>query len=80
MPVSELILYTTLGCHLCEQAAELLQQVQIEQDLQITPVDIADDEKLVDMYGIRIPVIRNEAKAAEIGWPFQIEDILSLLD
>lgn len=41
-------------------------------------VDIATDENLVALYGIRIPVVKNSANQKEVGWPFSVEDIASL--
>ena len=64
------VLYTTLGCHLCEQAHALLLQLQGEgMDLQVLPTEIADDETLMARYGIRIPVVAR-TDGAELGWPF----------
>lgn len=69
-----LVLYTTSGCHLCEQA-----QLLIEEELagagspgrwQLVFRDIADDEALMQRYGIRIPVVRRTDNDEELGWPF----------
>ena len=67
------IFYTTSGCHLCEQALVLLNQVQQVKDIQIETVDIADSDHLIERYGIRIPVIRLEDAECELGWPFSID-------
>ncbi len=78
---SRLILYTTEGCHLCEHAEQLLAQLkQSETQLQLTPVDIATDEALVELYGIRIPVVKNELTQDEIGWPFDLSDLVELIN
>ena len=66
----KLTLYSTLDCHLCEQAADLLKQVTEKFDLE--HVDIAGSEELVEQYGIRIPIIKNES-GKELGWPFDLE-------
>ena len=68
-------LFTTLGCHLCEEALVLLQQVQPEFDLQLEQVEIADSEELMEQYGIRIPVVLGEATAEDLGWPFDLEQL-----
>ena len=75
----KLVFYTTAGCHLCEQAASLLEELKRQQDVTVETVDIATDEKLVELYGIRIPVILNAATDAELGWPFQYEDLVNLI-
>ena len=41
-------LYTTLGCHLCEQALALLNALHAELDLVIESVEIAESDELVD--------------------------------
>ncbi len=75
----KLIFYTTAGCHLCEQAEQLLAALVSNEAVAYDTIDIASDEKLVDLYGIRIPVVRSPAKQAEVGWPFGYEDLLSLI-
>ncbi len=60
-----MILYVTAGCHLCDQAAELLHS--INQDYIAT--EIGDNDALVAEYGIRIPVVA--AKSGNtLDWPF----------
>lgn len=77
--VTQLVFYTTAGCHLCEQAAVLLEELAQLQDIAVIPVDISSDEALVTLYGIRIPVVKNQATDEEIGWPFRLEELLSLI-
>ncbi len=60
-----LALYTTSGCHLCEQAEALLEQA----GLAFSRVDIADDAILLERYGIRIPVVRRLDTGQELDWP-----------
>lgn len=78
--MTQLILYTTSACHLCEQAAEILQELQKSYSFDVKPLDISADELLVEKYGIRIPVVRNNDLARELGWPFNAEDIMGLLN
>lgn len=75
-----LILYTTVGCHLCEEAGDLLDELRQERDLQVEEVDIADDEALVEAYGIRIPVVRPVNEERELGWPFDLEGLRAFVD
>jgi len=71
-------LYTTAGCHLCEQA-EIMMRYLIDNDVQIADkfsllsVEIAGDDALVERYGIRIPVFSNATK--ELGWPFELDEL-----
>jgi glutaredoxin len=59
-------LYSTTCCHLCEEAEAILREIGIEAD----HVDIADDDELLEKYGIRIPVLKRVDTGAELGWPF----------
>jgi len=68
-------LYSSEGCHLCEQALELCQQAKIAS--QVAIIDIVEDEKLVDLYGISIPVLENSSTTEKLFWPFTLEQIKS---
>ena len=74
----KLTLYSTQDCHLCEQAADLLKQVTQKFDLEYVDIagsaDPALSKILVEKYGIRIPVIKNES-GKELGWPFDLETL-----
>ena len=74
-----LILYTTLGCHLCEEAKALLKPLLANGDWQLQQVDIADDNDLMKAYGIRIPVLAIPAFGSELDWPFTAEDVVHSL-
>lgn len=77
--MSELIFYTTAGCHLCEDAQRLLEYLISETGVSVEVVDISSSEALVDLYGIRIPVVKNAASETELGWPFGYEELLELV-
>ncbi|WP_283744873.1 glutaredoxin family protein [Sideroxydans sp. CL21] len=62
----EIKLYGTAFCHLCEQAEAVLREIGIEADY----IDIADDDELMEKYGIRIPVLKRADTGTELGWPF----------
>ncbi len=70
-------LYSSEGCHLCEQAFVLCQQANISG--QVALVDIVEDEKLVELYGISIPVLEKFEKGQEatetLFWPFTLEQL-----
>ena len=69
---------TTVGCHLCEKAEQLLTVLQADGlEMDIVPVEIANDEELMDRYGIRIPVVRVSDR--ELGWPFNLETLQGFL-
>ncbi|MCX4187234.1 glutaredoxin family protein [Methylophaga sp. OBS4] len=71
----QLILFTTAGCHLCELAFELLQDVGQSQPIDIKTVEIGDDDDLVAQYGVLIPVVRFP-DGDELNWPFSDQDIV----
>ncbi len=68
-------LFTTLGCHLCEQAEVLLRQAA--PFATVEKVDIAEDDELIARYGERIPVLRFQGR--ELAWPFGLLDIREYL-
>ncbi len=76
--MTTLIFYTSVGCHLCEQAEVLLAELADSPEIEVESVDIGADAALVSVYGIRIPVVKNKDSGAEIGWPFTLEDLSSL--
>ncbi|WP_086931483.1 glutaredoxin family protein [Agarilytica rhodophyticola] len=69
-----LILYTTLGCHLCDQAYDLITQCL--EGVSLNKVEIADDDALMQKYAIRIPVVKNKNTNHELGWPFDQKTLL----
>ncbi len=59
----------------------VLQEFVAQPDFvqfDLEEVDISTDEHLVELYGIRIPVVKNSANEKEVDWPFGLEDIASL--
>ena len=72
-------LYTTLGCHLCDEALVLLK----EFGLQVEMVEIADDDVLFERYGLRIPVVGNmgtHGEGDELDWPFDAPQLTQWLN
>ncbi|HEX5512887.1 MAG TPA: glutaredoxin family protein [Gammaproteobacteria bacterium] len=74
-----LILYGTDGCHLCDQASELLARPLAEGRITVTNTDILDDPALEERYGIRIPVVQDAASRQELGWPFDLDQLEEFL-
>jgi len=65
-----LILYSTLGCHLCDEAKAIIDALSAEACKGYQEVDIADSDDLVQAFGIRIPVLFCPATQFDLGWPF----------
>jgi hypothetical protein len=71
-----LILYSTWGCHLCEDAERLL----VEAVATFRVVDIVDDPQAYELYRTSIPVVVSADAAADVAanvttaqrlfWPF----------
>lgn len=64
-------LFTTSNCHLCDQAAALLHH----HSKQLIQVEISDNDELLAIYGVRIPVLQRSDNLSELDWPFNTADI-----
>ena len=74
--MADFVLFGTEGCHLCEEAEQLLLQT----DVNFEKRDIMADEQALQCYAIRIPVLLNQASGLELAWPFdmqQLEDFIA---
>ncbi|MDO6705328.1 glutaredoxin family protein [Photobacterium sp. 1_MG-2023] len=74
-----IILYSTEGCHLCEQAYALLTEVGVAG--QVNVIDIAFDDDLFSRYGVTIPVVslNINGSVSELGWPFDASELSNWL-
>ncbi len=70
-----LVLYGTEFCHLCDEAKAILRETEIEAE----HIDIAEDDELLEKYGIRIPVLKRLDNGAELGWPFDVAAVSRFL-
>ena len=50
-------LYGKPGCHLCEDARRVIDNVRAEREFELEEVDITRDAGLFREYGERIPVV-----------------------
>ncbi len=66
----------TSGCHLCDVAEKMVRGLLPPLGIDVLKVDIAADDKLVEQYGMLIPLMRNE-KGQELGWPFDESQLLT---
>jgi glutaredoxin len=55
--VRSVVLYSRSGCHLCDQARDLILSVRAREPFAFDEVDIESDDDLLREYGIRIPVV-----------------------
>jgi len=81
--------YTTTGCHLCEQAIRIVNEVhdakpRIAAYAQLEFVDIAEKDELIETYGTRIPVLaaRKDKQIfnKELSWPFDHQAYIDFLN
>ena len=49
--------YTKAGCHLCEEARDMLEDVAAITDYELTEIDLRSDPRIFEQYRYRIPVI-----------------------
>lgn len=83
--VHTLTLYTTAGCHLCEQAEALIWPHLSSDEWRLQAVDIAQSDELIERYGVRIPVVAKMADddparvVSELGWPFDSDQFAQFL-
>jgi glutaredoxin len=78
--VKRLILYSTLGCHLCEQARALMWPSLAAAGYELEEVDISESEQLMTRYQLNIPVAKNLDTGQELFWPFngfQVEQLIT---
>lgn len=76
----KLLLLGTLGCHLCEDAAQIINQsLNAVTDVQIKLIDIAEDERWQQSYASLIPVLLVEETERALLWPFTQHDVINFL-
>jgi hypothetical protein len=75
---NEIILYGTSACHLCEKAFEIIQPTALAHDLTINHIDIADDDSLMEEFGLYIPVV-TAPNGALLRWPFDASLFVTFL-
>lgn len=73
-------LMTTLGCHLCDDAAEILVVTMSEELHEVDLVDIAYDDQLMARYATRIPVLRDVMSGQELDWPFDQRLLMAFIN
>jgi glutaredoxin len=62
--LTQVTLYGKPGCHLCEEAREVIVSVRLEREFELVEVDVTVDPGLNRDYGQRIPVIAVDGEDA----------------
>ncbi len=60
-------LYMRQRCHLCEEAKELLEELQRNWQFDLLEIDIDKDDDLTERYGITIPVVVLDGEEIQAG-------------
>lgn len=77
--MQSIYLYSTPGCHLCELAREIVSPLLNNYSLYLEEIDIAESDKLIERYGVRIPVLKSPHHIDELGWPFDSDQAARFL-
>jgi glutaredoxin len=62
--MTSVVLYGRPGCHLCEEAMEVLRRVAVRHTFSLQELNIETDERLLREYLERIPVITIDGREA----------------
>ena len=54
---SQVTFYTKAGCHLCDEARDMLDDIAAERPYELTEIDIRSNPNIFEQYRYRIPVI-----------------------
>jgi hypothetical protein len=71
------VLYHTDGCHLCENAEQLVTPLMINGN-ELLLIDIMTDEQLIAEYQLSIPVLKSE-QGQQLFWPFTSHTVREFL-
>ncbi len=55
--VPQVTFYTKAGCHLCDEAREMLDDIAALTSYDLTEIDIRSSDELFTLYRYRIPVV-----------------------
>ncbi len=76
--MSQLTLYYTEHCHLCDEAEALLHTAGFGKCY--TKVEIENDPDLLEHYEIYIPVLKRIDNNRELFWPFGQQELAVFLE
>ena len=78
--LTEVVVYTKEGCHLCERVIEKLEELNPTGSVKISARDITQDQELYERYKNLIPVVAINGKVklagAVLADPSTLEDVL----
>ena len=62
--MTRVTLYGKAGCHLCDEAREVVEAVRAERGFELEEIDITRDPELEARYRERIPVVAIDGEEA----------------
>ncbi|ABM60905.1 glutaredoxin family protein [Halorhodospira halophila] len=68
-------LYGTSGCHLCEEARELIDRYAVYTALQVHEADVLEHFPDTPELQERIPFLESEQIGSRLFWPFDTADL-----
>jgi len=78
--MTEVVVYSKQGCHLCERVIAKLEEMNYESSIRLSARDITEDQKLFERYRYLIPVVAINGKVrlagAALTDPNTLEDVL----
>lgn len=72
----KLALYQRDDCHLCDAALDVLAQAGAPE---FDSVWVDSEPPLLERYGARVPVLRDEDSGRELDWPFDAAAVSAFL-
>lgn len=72
------VVYSKPGCHLCEDALRMLQDLRGQFNLVIAEIDIATDRELFKNYFEKIPVVVIDDRVT-LFTPITMQDVAQAL-
>jgi glutaredoxin len=64
MSMPAVTLYTRVGCHLCDVAKDVLDEVRRVRPFELTTIDVDSDTELREKYGYEVPVVTIDGRKA----------------
>lgn len=77
--MTNLVIYGTSACHLCEEASEIVRKVQSVHPFSLNEIDIIDDDQSYERYSLTIPVLSNASGTRILCWPFDEKQVHQFL-
>jgi glutaredoxin len=77
--MTEVVVYHAAGCHLCERALEVVEEVRAERDFDLRVVDIEGNPELEARYREWLPVVEIDGERAFVYY-VQATDLRRRLD